>query len=107
MDCDDVHQRFTLFDNPGPVKTRRSHLAARTGPVVLALLLLIVVPRDAQAYIDPGTGSLVWQLVLSTVLGGVFYARRTIGIVRRSLARRVRARPKHDVTSIARRDVGE
>lgn len=69
------------------------------GPLLLALIALILLPRDAHAYIDPGTGSLAWQLILSTVLGGTFYARRTIGMVWRSVARRVRGGPQPDDTS--------
>lgn len=89
------------------MNSRRSHLTARPAPLLLALLVLIVFPRDAHAYIDPGTGSLAWQLILSTVLGGTFYARRTIRIAWQSLARRVRAGPKQGTTSTADADVAE
>jgi hypothetical protein len=45
---------------------------------VLPLVFLILSPRDAYAYVDPGTGSLAWQLILSGALGLVFSARRTV-----------------------------
>ena len=68
-------------------RPRLLELAVRA---LLALLLLALLPRNAHAYIDPGTGSLAWQLILSTVVGGTFYARRTIGHAWRALARRWR-----------------
>jgi hypothetical protein len=39
-------------------------------PVVLwALILLAVTPGDAAAYLDPGSGSFVFQIVISALLG--------------------------------------
>jgi hypothetical protein len=32
----------------------------------------------ALAYIDPGSGALLWQAVLSAFFGGLFLARRTL-----------------------------
>ena len=76
--------------SPAP-RRRLSDSAMRA---LLVLLFLTVLPRDAQAYIDPGTGSLAWQLILSTVIGGTFYARRTIGHVWRAVTRRLRGGPQ-------------
>jgi len=42
------------------------HVAALLGVFVLLL------PREALAYIDPGTGSYMLQLVLAALLGGLF-----------------------------------
>jgi hypothetical protein len=45
-------------------------------------------------YTDPGTGSLIWQLLLASVIGGVFYVRH--------MARRVKERidaPKRNNSS--------
>jgi hypothetical protein len=44
--------------------------------LILALLLLFVLPRSAWAYIDPGTGSLIWQLLLASALTAAFLAKR-------------------------------
>ncbi|HEX8474835.1 MAG TPA: hypothetical protein VF666_12455 [Pyrinomonadaceae bacterium] len=30
----------------------------------------------ALLYTDPGTGSLIWQLLIAAVFGGLFYVRR-------------------------------
>ena len=45
--------------------------------LVLASMLLLVseVQGPAQAYLDPGTGSIVIQAVLATVVGGLTFAK--------------------------------
>ena len=40
-------------------------------------LVLLVLPATVQAYIDPGTGSLILQFVIAGVLGVVFFFRQT------------------------------
>jgi hypothetical protein len=40
-----------------------------------ALLLLLLSERPAEAYIDPGSASYVFQLVAGALLGGVFLLR--------------------------------
>jgi hypothetical protein len=45
----------------------------------LLTLLLLVLPSIAHAYLDPGTGSYVVQLLIGTVLGGLF----ALGVFRR------------------------
>ena len=39
------------------------------------VMLLVIAERPAQAYIDPGTASYMFQVVAGAVLGGVFLAR--------------------------------
>ena len=55
---------------------------------VAGLVVLCPAPLHA-AYIDPGTGSLVWQLVVAGMLGATFHFRRAISalvrLVRRGL----------------------
>jgi hypothetical protein len=46
---------------------------------VLLLLILILTEGRAQAYVDPGTGSMVWQLLFAGVVGVVFYIRKVLG----------------------------
>ena len=45
-----------------------------TIPVVLALFSL-VFPLKAYAYLDPGTGSYIFQLIIAALLGGLFAGR--------------------------------
>lgn len=47
-------------------------------PIALCLFLLlwgVVIPVNAHAYLDPGTGALVLQLLAATVLGGLFFLK--------------------------------
>jgi hypothetical protein len=43
--------------------------------VVLAGLLLLIFAHDAHAYIDPGTGSYIFQLIIAGLLGAAFLAK--------------------------------
>lgn len=51
------------------------------GLFILTLLLLIisvyttVFPKDAYAYIDPGSGSYLTQIILGFVFGGLFMVK--------------------------------
>jgi hypothetical protein len=58
--------------------------AARNLAIGLCLTLLAA---DAAAYIDPGYGALVQQLILSGILGALFLARRGLSGLARRLAR--------------------
>lgn len=51
-------------------------------PVVL---LLLALPRPAHAYVDPGSGAMIWQLAAAAVVGSMFYVRRVVGWVRKSV----------------------
>jgi hypothetical protein len=39
--------------------------------LLLLTVVLLALPSTAHAYLDPGTGSYVLQLLLGTVLGGL------------------------------------
>jgi hypothetical protein len=41
--------------------------------------VLIVAQAHAQAYTDPGSGTLIWQMLLAASFGIMFYLRRIIG----------------------------
>lgn len=72
------------------MKTIRTLLfrAAVVGAATLCL------PARASAYVDPGTGSYVLQLLLAGILGALFalkvFWHRTVGFVK-DLVRRLRA----------------
>ena len=42
----------------------------------LLLVLLIGVEREAKGYTDPGTGALIWQVLIAGFMGAMFYFRR-------------------------------
>lgn len=39
------------------------------------LLLLVVAERPAEAYVDPGSASYIFQLAMGALLGGLFVLR--------------------------------
>jgi hypothetical protein len=45
---------------------------------VFLLIILILTEGRARAYIDPGTGSLIWQLLFAAGVGMLFYVRKAI-----------------------------
>jgi hypothetical protein len=59
--------------------------------LLLLVLALLLLPSTAQAYLDPGTGSYVLQLLLGTLLGGLFalgvFWRRVLAFARRLFKR--------------------
>lgn len=60
-----------------------------------AVLSVLWVGR-AEAYVDPGTGALLWQLLLATVVGFFFYARRLIRSIGKKVLDICVRRPKRD-----------
>lgn len=65
----------------------------RTTPITVGILcVLALFERPALAYIDPGSGSLIYQAILAAVLGIGFTFRRVLGALTR-----VGRRPKSSV----------
>ena len=52
-------------------------------PAVRLLLLMVLLSfgteREAHAYTDPGSGMLIWQMLLAAFAGAMFYFRRITG----------------------------
>ncbi len=40
------------------------------------VFLLLFPPSPAAAYVDPGSGAMLWQAIAATMLGAAFYVRR-------------------------------
>jgi hypothetical protein len=59
-----------------------SGIRSGAAPLAMLLLLLICTERPAAAYVDPGSGALVWQGMLASLLGAAFYFRRSLAWVR-------------------------
>ena len=47
-------------------------LARFTGPGAFGRAYQVMIATDAHAYLDPGTGSYVFQMVIAVVLSGAF-----------------------------------
>jgi hypothetical protein len=58
------------------------------GALSLLVLLTMAVPLKASGYVDPGTGSVLWQMAVAVLIASLFYFRRVAGWVRISLALR-------------------
>lgn len=44
-------------------------------PIALALAVLALSPTPAMAYLDPGTGSFILQMLIAGFLGAILYVR--------------------------------
>jgi len=47
----------------------------------ITLWMLVFITPVAHAYVDPGTGSLIWQFILAAFFGMLFYLRKIKKIV--------------------------
>lgn len=57
-------------------------------PSAAALLLaLLAMPGPALAYIDPGSGSFLLQMLLAALAGTAFYGRQIVARIRRFFRR--------------------
>ena len=63
--------------------------------IVLSVMMLLETMRPAHAYIEPGTGSYLFQVGVAVVLGGIVIARhhfeRFGAIIRRRLMHKHRS----------------
>ena len=67
-----------------PIPGHRSQSLHRAGWRILdlllglpaLLLLLFASEREARAYTDPGSGALIWQMMVAGLVGVAFYFRR-------------------------------
>ncbi len=51
--------------------------------IFLVLVLMVVLGSPASAYTDPGSGALIWQLLVAGFIGSMFYIRRFIAFLKR------------------------
>ena len=55
----------------------------RRTPTVLVLTMTVLVlilgtPQRASAYVDPGSGAMIWQVLAAACLGSMFYVRKAV-----------------------------
>jgi hypothetical protein len=53
----------------------------------MLIALLIGFEREAHAYTDPGSGMLMWQVLVAGAVGFLFYVRRILEWFRSKLRR--------------------
>ncbi|HUI57774.1 MAG TPA: hypothetical protein VLY04_22505 [Bryobacteraceae bacterium] len=63
----------------------RFRITSRAEACAGLFLLLVLTERPARAYVDPGSGALVWQGLLAAVVGSAFYFRRIFGRIKARL----------------------
>ena len=63
-------------------------------PAAALTVAFLLTPRDAQAYTDPGSGLLLWQLATAAVFGALFSARRLVAWLKSRVSRRGRDEPR-------------
>lgn len=54
---------------------------------ILCATILALIAGPAHAYIDPGSGSFLLQILLAAVVGAMFYARQGADAVKRFISR--------------------
>ncbi len=66
-----------LPKNLGSAGARR--LLRRAAEVLfLCVLILYISERQAYAYTDPGSGALIWQMLVAAFIGAGFYFRKVL-----------------------------
>ncbi len=81
---------------------RTRSITIELGVVIVALILL--TEADALAYVDPGTGSYLFQLAIAGGLAGIYTLRRYWQTLRNAIRTRFR-RAQDDSSSDGRHDV--
>ena len=66
-----------------PKRMARSSFASRLALVYVFAVLMLISEQPAHAYIDPGSGSLIYQTALTLLLGAGFFFRRTLASIGR------------------------
>ena len=56
--------------------------------LLICVGVLIVAQTRVHAYTDPGSGTLIWQMLLAASFGVMFYLRRITGWLRGLKARK-------------------
>ena len=57
---------------------RFSKLRAPLSAGLTLLALLLATETEASAYTDPGTGMLIWQMLMAALVGVAFYFRKIL-----------------------------
>src|SRR5881396_3198522 len=55
---------------PGCCRIFSETMSRHTERALVWLLLILVIPSEARAYTDPGSGALIWQILVAAFVGG-------------------------------------
>jgi len=67
-------------------------------PVLPAIIVYLPVPGTTDAYLDPGTGSIIIQVVIASFLGGMFAAKLYWSRIRTFFKNLFSSRAKHETS---------
>ena len=56
--------------------------------ILIFVAILIIAETRVYAYTDPGSGALIWQILVAACFGVMFYVRRIMNWLRRSKPRK-------------------
>jgi hypothetical protein len=68
--------------------SRRSQPSPSSGGLLVAMLATVLAARDAHAYLDPATGSMVLQEIVGGAMACLFVVRRQWGQLKGWFTRR-------------------
>jgi len=60
-------------------------IVPRPVSLLTLLALLLATPKPVHAYVDPGAGTMLWQLAAAAAIGSLFYVRRVFTWMRQRL----------------------
>ena len=61
----------------------RRRLGSWLSALVALLALILASPKPAHAYVDPGSGAMLWQMAAAALVGSLFYVHRVARWIRR------------------------
>jgi len=69
-----------------------THTRSVATKLAFIFLFCALFARDAHAYLDPGTGSYIYQVIIAAILGGTFVVKmgwsRIVAFLRRAFSRK-------------------
>jgi len=68
-----------------------------TGRLIFVAMLFLAITASANAYIDGGSSSMLFQMLLASVLGGLFAVKSFWSSLKMRFARQTRNSAKIDV----------
>ena len=76
------------------ISERVSRILTRGAAAVI--VMFTVMTRDAHAYVDPGTGAMILQIIGAIVAGALFYFRQIRAMISAWFARLTSRAPRGD-----------
>lgn len=71
----------------GQIHTQWDKIIPMFARVVLAVTIYLALTKNAHAYLDPGTGSYIVQILIATLAGGAYILASSWGKVKAFLSK--------------------